>query len=95
VISYQYATVDTHTLPEKFVIGFFEHRSVYLLFKENFCPILRPVASQFENPKNKKECHASESWHSDQMAWIPAFAGMTLKMKLRHYPPAIALESAI
>jgi len=49
------------------------------------CKVTGLVVSQFENPKNKKECHASESWHPDQIARIPAFAGMTLKMKLRHH----------
>jgi len=40
------------------------------------------VVLQFEHIKPKNVCHASESWHPDQLNWIPAFAGMTFTSKL-------------
>jgi hypothetical protein len=40
------------------------------------------VVLQFEKTKLKYTCHASESWHPEQIVWIPAFAGMTLLLKM-------------
>jgi hypothetical protein len=42
------------------------------------------AVSQFEHIKPKKECHARLGGHPEKK-WIPAFAGMTLSLKLRHY----------
>jgi hypothetical protein len=52
----------------------------------------RLAVSQFDFIRTRSKCHARESGHPEQEKWIPACAGMTLILKLRHYQQALFVD---
>src|SRR5208283_4773708 len=48
-----------------------------------------------EKPKNRNYCHARLGGHPEETKWIPAFAGMTLRLQLSHYQEINSFPSRI